>query len=219
MAGAELPSESATVTGESDRHLQSLAAGIEARERSLLASAIHDDPMQLIVASMLQIDYLRMSPSGDDEDAWEKVIGMLETSVERLRRLIDAISPADLADGLVEALRNLAGGIFMGTATTVSVHGEPGIRLPAPQEQLAHQVLRGALVSVREHSYGGSVVLDLERQDVLVATLTGDGIEDGSPTRSGLAGLQAVVSAAGGELRIDGLPGGGIRMTLRLAPC
>lgn len=215
MAADDPPRESGDAAA--GRQLDSLLAGTEGRERAMLGAAIHDDPMQLIVASMLQIDYLRMNPTVDDEDSWERVIGMLETSVERLRRLIAAITPADPADGLGETLRDLAVGIFMGTSTTVTVRDDSEAQLPRAQRDLTLRILREALVNARQHACAGTVDLSVECADRFLATIVDDGV-GGATDGPGLAGMRVLAEAAGGELRIDSPPGLGTTVTLSLIP-
>ena len=219
MAGIDLTQENPPVGDGVPPLPWRQLSGTEARERSLLAAAIHDDPMQLIVASMLQIDHLRMNPSLDDEEAWEKIIVMLENSVERLRRLITAITPPDAADGLVQSLDDLAVGIFMGSPTTIAVHNQSAIDLSAGQEQLAHFIFREALVNAREHARASSVVLTIEQSDRFVATLTDDGVGGAAEVAGGgLAAIRAATAQTGGELRIDSPPGGGTTVRLTLSP-
>ena len=48
------------------RGLLGQLAGIETRERSVLAEVIHDEPIQLIVAALLRVDLLHAHSAGDD---------------------------------------------------------------------------------------------------------------------------------------------------------
>jgi signal transduction histidine kinase len=73
-------------------------ASMEIRERSLLAEIIHDEPMQLIVAAAMRIDRLALGSTDGEELA--QIFVLLETSIERLRRLIVALAPPDLAEGV-----------------------------------------------------------------------------------------------------------------------
>ncbi len=95
-------------------------ASMETRERSLLAGIIHDEPVQLIVAAAMRID--RLGLRSTDSDELEQISGLLETSIERLRRLIVALAPPDLAEGLGSALEIPVAGIFVGTETKISHH-------------------------------------------------------------------------------------------------
>ena len=75
-------------------------ATTESRERSMLAEALHDDPLQLVVAAILRIDNLRLRTDSGQEEQLEQVADMLETAVERMRKLIVAVTPPDFELGL-----------------------------------------------------------------------------------------------------------------------
>ena len=134
------------------RELLEQLASTETRERALLADAVHDDPMQMIVAAILRIDYLRLSVAGEQGEELDRIATLLETSVERLRKLIVAITPPDLSDGLGVALRNLAEGIFIGTASVVRVIGPTNVGLNPPAKATAYRIMREALVNARKHA-------------------------------------------------------------------
>jgi hypothetical protein len=70
---------------------------METRERSLLAEIIHDEPTQLIVVAAMRID--RLGRDSTDGEELAQIFVLLETSIERLRRLIVALAPPDLAEG------------------------------------------------------------------------------------------------------------------------
>lgn len=215
MAGTDLTHATPAVHGGTPQPPLRYLPATETRERALLAAAIHDDPMQLIVASMLQIDLLRLKPSIDDEDAWEKVIDMLESSVERLRRIITAITPPDASDDLAQLLHELADGIFMGSHTAITVDNRTTIDLAPEQEQAALLILRETLVNAREHAHAASVILTIEQSDGFLATLTDDGV-GGAEDRpgGGLAAIRELAAGAGGDLRIFSPPGVGTTITL-----
>ena len=52
---------------EQQRELLSELAGMETRERLQMAESIHDEPIQLIVAAAMRIDFLRNAAPGGDE--------------------------------------------------------------------------------------------------------------------------------------------------------
>jgi signal transduction histidine kinase len=217
MAGTDLTHTTPAVHGGTPQPQWRHLPATETRERTLLAAAIHDDPMQLIVASMLQIDLLRLNRSIDDEDAWENIIGMLESSVERLRKLIAAITPPDASDGLAEALHELADGIFMGSHTAITVNNRMTIDLAPEREQAAQLIFREALVNAREHAHATSVVLTIEQSDDFLATLTDDGVGGAADIPGGgLTAIRELATSAGGDLRIVSPPGVGTTITLRL---
>ncbi len=67
------------------RGLLGQLAGIETRERSVLAEVIHDEPIQLIVAAILRIDLLHSNSTGHQADQLDEIATLLESAVNRLR--------------------------------------------------------------------------------------------------------------------------------------
>ncbi len=123
------------------RELLDQLASVEERERTLLAEAIHDGPLQLVVGVKMRIDTISRRGQAFNSEDTKRLAGTLETAMHQLRTLIVALTPPDLSEGLGMALRNLAEGIFIGTPTQVTVRRtrsrpphtpDQGQRLPDP---------------------------------------------------------------------------------------
>lgn len=201
------------------RELLEQLANIETRERALLAEAVHDDPMQLIVAAMMRLDNVRLEVPGALGEELDRVATVLETSVERLRTIITAIGPPDLSEGLGVALRNLAEGIFLGTTSVVTVIGPTRVHLSAPANAAAFGILREALVNTRQHANARNVILRLEEcGDRVVLSVADDGVgaeslnaQDG---HIGVATMLARANAENAQLDLDTTPGLGTTVVL-----
>jgi signal transduction histidine kinase len=208
------------------RELLDQLAEVEERERIVLAEAVHDDPMQIIVAAIMRMDMLSSRLSGDVGTELEQLATMLETSVDRLRTLIVALMPPNLTEDIGVVMGNLAEGIFMGTATTITVAGSWDCELSAGVTGNAFRILREGLVNARKHARATHLTLELQVRDVdVVAVLTDDGVGaevlDAGAGHLGVATMRARATTEGGELRITSSPGNGtiVRLTLpRLAP-
>jgi signal transduction histidine kinase len=192
---------------------------METRERSLLAEIIHDEPMQLIVAAAMRIDRLALSTA--DSTELEEISVLLETSIERLRRLIVALAPPDLAEGLGSALQILAAGIFVGTETKFHITGPMHIHIRVPAKETVYRIFREALVNARKHANAANVTLNLDERDrVFVLTLTDDGDGavslDAGPGHLGMATMRVRATSEGGRLRVVSAPGRGttVRLTM-----
>lgn len=214
---------SALELSDAMRGLLDELSGSETRERSLLAEVIHDEPIQLIVAAILRIDLLHSHANSADAVQLEQIATLLESSVDRLRRLIVALSPPDLSEGLGSALRVLADGIFLDAPTQFRITGDMQVALTISAEEAVYRIVHEAMVNARKHSRANNVTLHLVEHDgVLVVTLTDDGVGsdalDGAPGNAGTATMQARATAEGGVLRIDSAPGCGTVVTLTL-PC
>jgi len=203
------------------RGLLGQLAGIETRERSVLAEVIHDEPIQLIVAAILRIDLMHAHSSGEDAEQLDEIATLLESSVDRLRRLIEALSPPNLTDGLGSALQVLADGIFDEATTRFRITGPMHADLAVPAEETVFRIFREAMVNARKHSSAGNVTLHLEELDgAFRVTLTDDGIGadglDADIGHLGTATMRARAIAEGGQLRIASKPGLGTTVALTL---
>ena len=203
------------------RDLLEQLSGVEERERILLAEALHDGPMQLVVAVMMRLENLGMIGGPTVQDGLDLSIETLETSISDLRTLIIALTPPDLSRGLGVALRQLAEGIFMGTATEITVLGQAHVNLTALSKGNAHRILREALVNARKHAQARHVVLELTEQDsFVVARLTDNGVGavslDAGPGHLGVATMRARADAEGARLDITSTPGSGTVVVLTL---
>jgi signal transduction histidine kinase len=203
------------------RELLEQLAEVEERERTLLAEAIHDSPMQLVVGVMMRLENSGIAQESIDEVELERLIVTLETSIQRLRTLIVALTPPDLSKGLGEALRKLAEGIFLGTSTQITVTGAAHVNLTPLSKCNAHRILREALVNARKHAQAGHVVLELtEHHGTVSARLTDDGVGasslDAGPGHLGMATMRARAEADGGRLDVTSAAGAGTTVVLTL---
>ncbi len=202
------------------RALLDRLADTEHRERTLIAEAIHDDPLQTIVAAITQVDLLGLRHPEAQHDC-TTVNSMLESAVDKLRALIIANSAPNFDGGLATALDRLADGIFVGTATAVEVTGTAHASLTTEAELAAYRIVREALVNVRKHAFARQVSIDVVDTDTsVVITVVDDGIGCEHPrTGGGHLGLPAMHSrarAVGGRLRISSARGAGTTVTLTL---
>lgn len=203
------------------RELVDQLGDVEQRERILLSEAIHDGPMQTIVAAAMRIDTLAMALDGESAQELDSLVTMLESAVDRLRTLIIALNPPDLSDGLGRALLGLAQGIFIGTDTRVRAVGLQHVALSTATKGTVYRIFREALVNVRKHAHASEVEIRLEHeQDHVRATLTDDGVGadsfDSGPGHLGMTTMRARAHAEGGRLTVTGSRGEGTRVTLVL---
>src|SRR4051794_21975788 len=111
-------------------------SGVEERERVLLAEAIHDGPMQLVVAVAMRLEHLGTTLPPDVQHGLDTSIGLLHTTIRSMRTQIITLSPPDLSRGLGAALRHLAEGIFIGTTTAITIKGTADVNLTAPPKSM-----------------------------------------------------------------------------------
>ena len=196
-------------------------AAVEERERTLLAVAIHDDPMQLIIATIMRMDILRARVDENAGRELDQLAAMFATSVDQLRKLIVALTPPDLTAGLGPALKNLAEGIFMGTTVRMTFQGPAHVGLIPSTKVTAYRIMREALVNARKHADARNIILSLEQTpDTVTVELTDDGVGSATlhagPGHLGLTTMRVRASSENGQLNIASGVGSGTTVTLTL---
>lgn len=197
-------------------------AETETRERTLIAEAIHDDPLQLIVAAITHIDLLSATHPAAQQK-YDLLNSMLESAVDKLRALIVATSPPNFDDGLAAALSRLAAGIFIGTTTCVDVSGPADVPLTTDARLAAYRIVREALINVRKHAAARHTSIEvMATETAVVITVTDDGVGCGRPRSGGghlgVPAMRSRARAVGGALRLTSAPGAGTTVLLTLPP-
>jgi signal transduction histidine kinase len=192
---------------------------VEERERLLLAEAIHDEPLQLVVAATMQLDALA-GDLGTRPEKTEQVILILEDAIGKLRTLITAMTPPELTDGLGPALRRLAQAVFIvDPSVTVTVTGKDHVSLSPLRKLNVCRILREGLVNARKHARAKHIWVTLSEADGYVtAVLRDDGAGasdlDARPGHLGMATMRGRAAAENGTLQVATAPGEGTTIVL-----
>ncbi len=151
------------------RQLESLTKKIitaQEQERLYLASEIHDDLLQGIVAILYFFQMI--DTSSFDEKARErkeKLVQTIKSTIERGRSLIREIEPIREQDiDLVKAIKNSIELRFAGTETTVQF-GHPDMlpRLSSAVETNILRIVQEALMNIYKHANATSVNIRLDK--------------------------------------------------------
>jgi PAS domain S-box-containing protein len=211
-----------------EEHRARLAGAIlaaEGEERARIAAELHDDTIQVLAASLLQLDMLRRSVE-DRPQALRRVARLRETLTEagdRARRLTFALRPQVLeAHGLGPAVTDLMQQAFEGTDTERVVEAPEG-RLPWAVEELAYRTISEAIANARTHAGADHVAVRLRDDgDALAGEVADDGCGFdvarvlADRRHRGSEYMAERVRLAGGELVIDSAPGRGTRVAFSL---
>jgi PAS domain S-box-containing protein len=218
---------------ESEQHRRSILARMlraEEEERSRIATALHDDTVQVMTASLFAMDRAALVARrrGDSriDEALAYARATLEEATERTRRLMFELRPAVLHDhGLAAALRLLADQTAREVGATARVEGDVG-RYDAVTEELLYRSAQEALANVRRHAGADTITVTLEgRPGWLEVAVEDDGrgfdVVDvrNRPDAAFHLGLETLVErvrAAGGHARIASHPGQGTRISFAL---
>ena len=202
------------------------------QERARIAGELHDDTIQVLTATALQLDDLgrRLQAEGSGTgDSVQRTRDMLGHALERTRRLTFELYPAKLDErGLKPSLKVLADRVSADAPFDVqlAVHADG---LPGPVAQLAYRTIKELLANASKHADPSRVQVSVTAGEGL---LEGEVVDDGCgfeeeqlahARRGHHLGLQSArdrVQAAGGTFEIASAPGEGTRarFTLPLEP-
>ena len=221
---------------ESERLRREVVASMlqaEEVERSRIATELHDDTVQVMIASLMAMDRVALVAGRVGAPQLQSAVSVaratLEEATDRTRRLMFELRPAVLTrDGLVAAVRVLAQQVARETGASARVRGAMG-RYDHALEELVYRSVQEALANVRKHARASSITVTLrERAGAIGAEVCDDGLgfdvvdartRRGAALHLGLDALQERVRAVGGSASITSSPGRGtcVRFTVPLA--
>ncbi len=193
-------------------------------ERRRLERNLHDGAQQELVALGINLKLARTLLASNPVRAGQVLAEQAdaaEAAIATLMTLSRGLGPADLAtDGLPAALRRLAAAAPLPTTVTIDV----GSRYPGEVEAAAYYCASEALQNAVKHSGGSCVVITVSgNSSALVLRVADDGsgvLPGSSPagtgTGTGLRGMRDRAAAQGGTVEVDGRPGSGTTVTVRL---
>jgi two-component system, NarL family, sensor kinase len=207
------------------------AIAASARERSRVASYLHDGPVQDIAGLAFSLAPVaeHAAVRGAEEDA-----GVLRAAIDRLRRtvrdlralLVELHPPHLAAAGLETAIADLVSPLqSAGAAVTLSIDGAE--RLDREREALVYRVAQEAVRNVVAYADARSVRIDLTVDDGAARLLVADDGRGFDPERReqrraeghlGLSLVEELARESGGSLTVDSIEGKGTTVELRVPP-
>jgi len=196
-------------------------------ERRQLASDIHDDAIQAMVAVTLELQVLGGRLRDPAAHALlERLKATATDSVGRLRQLVFELHPPLLDQvGLAAALEQYARRASELAGFSVQVSNEVRGELPAEVRVLAYRIVQEALANVRAHAKASRVAIRLEEADGGVLVRVSDdgvgflpGVVERQQRRGhlGLVSMREQAAMAGGWCRVASAPGMGTTVELWL---
>lgn len=210
------------------RALAAQLSQVEQRERRRLATLLHDQLQQTLIAANLHVDQLRRKPLSGETQAGLGAIGeLLQQAIGASRSLAVELSPPVLHEaGLVPALRWLARQVETQYGLQVEVEAEEA--QPVLDDDVAtfvFQAVRELLLNVIQH--GGtekaSIAVSAAPANRLRVSVTDRGLgfdpaltASGRPDRFGLLSIRERLEQLGGEFALEAAPRQGVRVTLNV---
>src|SRR6185437_10000982 len=212
---------------ERRRHVLGALLRAEEDAKAQLASDLHDDTIQVMVAAQLALDRLeRAMTNGDPARTLPAVVSARQTihaATERARHVMFQLRPQVLTErGLEAAVRGLLedaaahGGFRFEVTSTVG-------RYPRALENLCYRVLQEAITNVRRHARAQFVSVTMrEQKGAIVCEVADDGVgfdpasaldRDRMRLHLGIESMRERVKVAGGTFDIRSAPGRGATFT------
>lgn len=223
---------------QSQERLRALASELsltEQRERTRLATELHDHLQQMLVLGKLEIGQGKRFAVGSPacEKALKRVDDILSDSLTYSRTLVAELSPPVLRDhGLAAGIKWLAEYMKKRHELTVTVRvPEEDLKLPEDQRILLFQSVRELLINASKYAGTGEATVEMIQSENQVRIevrdqgagfdLTADAAAAGTPSggissKFGLFSIRERMRALGGSCVIESAPGEGTRATLNL---
>jgi len=207
------------------RRLEAQARHVEEEERRRIGRELHDEAGQSLLLLRLQLALMGRDAPAPLRPRLQEACAVAERTVEDLRRIVAALSPATLERlGLASGLRQLAARFRTMCSADLSVRiSGPSKALAMPVQQVIYRVAQESLQNIVKHSQASHVNLSLRVADKnirLSVTDNGAGFSaetaDSKPMSFGLAGMRERAILLGGTLDVRSAPGKGSRVTLDL---
>ncbi len=217
---------------KSQAELRELSAQVlQAREdeKKHIARELHDELGQQLTALKMDLAWARERLPAGNPDLSDKLARMnatLDSTVSATRRISADLRPLMLDDlGLAEAVEWLVDdfGDRSGIACELELEDPDGLSaLPSTTATALYRILQESLTNVARHSQARHVRIELCIQAgsaVLSVQDDGRGITDADRMKARSFGLKGLLERAHylrGEAGVDGTPGGGTRVWVRV---
>ena len=208
-----------------NRRLEAVARQAEEDERRRIGRELHDEAGQLLLLLRLELEMMERQAPHKMRPLVAEARRIAERTVDEIRRIVAALSPAVLERlGLEAALRQLG-------ARFRKLH-PAGLRLrisgcwevlPRQTLEVIYRVSQESLQNIAKHSQATHVNLSLREADKSIRLSVADNgagfsaeAAAGKPMSFGLAGMRERARLLGGTLNVCGRQGKGVAVELVL---
>ena len=202
--------------------------GQQEEERRRLSRELHDETAQVFSAVKIELGVLRDGAAPPVATRLDRALDLIDTGIRSIRAVTNDLRPSLLDDlGLVPALRSLASEFADRSKIGIDLTVPGGLPSLSKDAELAlFRALQEALSNVVRHAAARAVAIRLAVEgDAVILEVRDDGrgIPPGADSRDlerdghmGLAGMRERIRALGGNIQLDGNPGGGVRLLVRV---
>jgi len=197
-------------------HLSSSLQKVAEREKAALARELHDELGGLLVATKIDVSWLRKRLDDGTEAnklRWERVLRCMDDGLALKRRIIESLRPTLLDNvGLVAALRWLVDETVR-RAGIACEENYPEVmpEISADARIAIYRAVQECLMNIMKHSKAKSVLLSLTADDDLLSIVVRDdgiGIDESrldTPQSQGVLGMRHRIQSLNGDLTVRSL--------------
>jgi len=196
----------------------------QAEERSRIAKDIHDDLGHRLIRQKMMMEAALQLYEQRPERAYSmfgQIRDQMEESMERMRRTVRRLAPAESKDAREYALDQLIAdaGRELGIAVTFDIEGHPEPLYPS-MEYVLFRNAQEAITNAVRHGAAGTVNIRLDyRRNEIALTIANNGDLPEAPLTQGLGlrGMKERIMMLGGRLEVTVSPVFAITTTLPLS--
>lgn len=200
-------------------HLSSSLQKVAEREKAALARELHDELGGLLVATKIDVSWLRKHVDDGSEASklrWERVLRCMDEGLALKRRVIESLRPTLLDNvGLVAALNWLVDETLRRAGIVCEERYPENVPELAPDARIAvFRAVQECLMNIVKHAKAKSVLLMVTTDDDHLSVIVRDdgvGIDEGkieTPQAHGLLGMRHRIQSLDGDLTIRSLGSG-----------
>ncbi len=209
-------------------HLSSSLQKVAEREKATLARELHDELGGLLVATKIDVSWLRKHADDGSEASklrWERVLRCMDEGLSLKRRVIENLRPTLLDNvGLVAALRWLVDETVRRQGIACEEQYPETVPELSPDARIAvFRAVQECLMNIVKHARAKSVLIRVSATDSELSVVVRDdgvGIDEArleTPQSHGLLGMRHRIESLDGRLGVQSLgPGCGTECSFTL---
>jgi signal transduction histidine kinase len=197
-------------------HLSSSLQKVAEREKAALARELHDELGGLLVATKIDVSWLRKRLDDGSEAnklRWERVLRCMDDGLALKRRIIESLRPTLLDNvGLVAALRWLVDETVRRAGIACEENYPEVMPEISSDARIAiYRAVQECLMNIMKHSKAKSVLLNVSADEDMLSIIVRDdgiGIDEArleTPQSQGVLGMRHRIQSLNGDLTVRSL--------------
>jgi signal transduction histidine kinase len=213
-----------TAQVEEEKRLNKAVTDAQENQRQQISMELHDNVKQMMAASLLNIDFLKMVIKDDETTVpiISNVKNYMREAMEELRRIAHQLAPSvDETISLEEKFKTVIASMNVSGTITVNYHFEKFEEAIKTDVQLAmYRILQEQFSNILKYANASHVEITVARHNgeiYMVIQDNGEGFDTGLKKHGlGLENIKRRVQVFNGNFRISSAPGRGCRLDVEI---